>query len=286
MRWGTRCPEDTGRRATLPTRHIVVAVDVLARLASARPRVAAELERPHAEEALLAGVVLDLRAADALDALAPALAAEGTYERCLLWGADPSTGVEDLALAAALHAVAPGAGRAALLEAEPDLVVVTDASVVAVDATVARPGHAAARARRGEPVPPRLLAGVREALAAHGVALTDDDVRAAYAPARLAAVALALGAALGRTPVTVALAGRAVDLLRPGSDELGAWSDAAAVVLRAAGETVVVRAMSWLQVADHLAEDPRTLTAADRIRRHPTLAVGRAKPRGNGAAGA
>lgn len=253
-------------------------MDVLARLAAARPRVAAELDRPHAEEALLAGVVLDLRDAEALDALVPALGAEGTYERCLLWGADPVTGAEDLALAAALHAVAPGAGRAAVLDAEPDLVVVTDEAVVAVDATVGRPGHAAARAQRGEPVPPRLADGVRAALDACGVVLTADDVTRAYAPARLAAVTLTLARALGLRAVTVALAGRAVDLLRPGSDDARAWSDAATVVLRAAGDAPLsLRALSWLQVADRLADHPRTSAATARIRAHPTLAAGRSR---------
>src|SRR3712207_2896853 len=85
----------------------VEASEVLARIAAARPRVAAELERPHAEEALLSGVVLDLAREGALDALAPAVGARGTFERCLLWGTDPATGTEDLGLAAALHAVAP-----------------------------------------------------------------------------------------------------------------------------------------------------------------------------------
>ncbi|HVF03937.1 MAG TPA: hypothetical protein VNA20_03775 [Frankiaceae bacterium] len=261
--------------------------DVLARIAAARPRVAAELERPHAEEALLAGVVLDLLVAGALDPLPAALGCDGRYERCVLWGADPETGAEDLTLAAALHAVAPGAGRAALLEAEPDLVVVTEDSVVAVDATVGRPGHAAARARRGEPVPPRLLDGVQQALERHGVRLSPADVAMAYAPARLAAVTLALANALGRRAVTVALAGRAVDLLRPDRDDARAWSDAAAVVLRAAGTAPLqVRALSWLQVADRLAADPRTAAAVARIRSHPTLAPGRGKPRGNAGDGA
>jgi hypothetical protein len=253
----------------------VDAAAVLDRIAAARPRVAAELERPHAEEALLAGVVLDLAAAGALPALAEAVGATGSHERTLLWGADPGTGVEDLALAAALRSVAPGAGRNALLEAEPDLVVVSTGAVVAVDATVGRPGHAAARAARGEPVPPRLLAGVRDALAAHGVTLDADAVAAAYAPARLAAVALALGAALERPAVTVALAGRAVDLLRPDRDDVRAWSDAATVLLRAAGERVEVRALSWLQVADRLAGHAGTGAAVDRIRAHPTLAARR-----------
>jgi hypothetical protein len=257
-------------------KHIVVRVDLLARVAAARPRVAAELERPHAEEALLAAVVGDLLGADALDALAPAVGVTGSYERCVLWGADPHTGTEDLSLASALHAVAPGAGRAAMLEAEPDLVVVTAEEVVAIDAAVGRPGHAAARARRGEPVAPGLLDGVTTALRRHGIALAPDDVARAYAPARLAAVALTLANALGRTAVTVALAGRAVDLLRPGSDHLGTWSDSATVLLRAAGEApLAIRALSWLQLAERLDEDPRADAAARRIRDHPTLAAGR-----------
>lgn len=249
--------------------------DVLSRVATARPRVAAELERPHAEEALLAGVVIDLVEANALALLAPAVAATGTYERTVLWGADPVTAAEDLALAAALHAVAPGAGRAATLEAEPDLVVVTSVNVVVVDATVGRPGHAAARARRGEPVPPPLVVGVRDELASHGVHLALDDVTRAFAPARLAAVALHLGSVLGREPVTVALAGRAVDLLRPDRDDAGTWSDAATVVLRAAGEAVAIRALSWVQLAERLDADARARTAVARIRAHPTLAAGR-----------
>jgi hypothetical protein len=249
---------------------------VLARIAAARPRVAAELERPHAEEALLAGVVLDLVGSNALPALALAVGAAGTYERTLLWGADPATGIEDLALAAALHAVAPGAGRAVLLAAEPDLVVVSSAHVVCVDASVGRPGHAAARARRGEPVPGPLLDGVRVALARFGVLLSPDEAAAAYAPARLAAVALTLGAALDRHPMTVALAGRAVDLLRPERDDVAAWSDAAAVVLRDAGAAgLEVRALSWLQVADRLAAEARAAGAVARIREHPTLAAAR-----------
>jgi hypothetical protein len=252
---------------------LVDRVAVLDRIAAARPRVAAELERPHAEEALLAGVVLDLAASSALPALARAVGAIGAYERCLLWGADPVTGAEDLRLAGALHAVAPGAGRALLLEAEPDLVVVSNGSVVVVDATVGRPGHAAARAARGEAVPARLLDGVRTALASYGVVLDPDEVLAAYAPARLAAVALALGDALDRTAITVALAGRAVDLLRPDRDDAATWSDAAAALLRGAGGRVEVRALSWLQVADRLGQAPRTSAAVERIRTHPTLAA-------------
>jgi hypothetical protein len=249
----------------------------LERIAAARPRVAAELERPHAEEALLAGVVLDLAAGGALDALGPAVGAEGSFEAALLWGADPLTGVEDLRLAAALREVAPGAGRAVLLDAEPDLVVVSAETVVAVDATVGRPGHAAARAARGEDVPPRLLAGVSDALERHGIALPPDLLRRAYAPARLAAVTLTLADALERRAVTVALARRAVDLLRPERDDATAWSDAAAAVLHG-GEGVAnveIRALSWLQVADRLAEDPRAAGAVERIRSHPVLAAGR-----------
>jgi hypothetical protein len=250
------------------------AVDpLLARIAAARPRVANEIARPHAEEALLAGVVSDLLAAGCLPSLAGALGAAGTYERVLLWGADPATGTEDLALASALRSVFPGAGRAALLEGEPDLVLVTSTAVVAVDASVGRPGHAAARARRGEPVPPALLDGVRTALASYGIALPADEVAAAYAPARLAAITLALAASLDRAAVTVALAGRASDLLHPERDDAGAWSDAAAVLLRAVAGAAPfeIRALSWLQVADRLAADPRTAPAVARIRTHPTL---------------
>jgi hypothetical protein len=248
--------------------------DVLARIAAVRPRVAAELERPHAEEALLAGVVLDL--ADALDALVPALGVDGTFEQALLWGHDPVTGAEDLGLAKALNAVAPGAGRAVLLETEPDLVVVTSTTVVAVDASVGRPGHAAQRARRGEAVPERLLDGVRIALARHDVRLDADALVASYAPARLAAVALTLGATLRRDAVTIALAGRAVDLLRPERDDVAAWSDAARNVLKAIGlARLDVRALSWLQVADRLESDGRVPHAVERIRSHPTLAAGR-----------
>jgi hypothetical protein len=246
---------------------------ILARIATARPRVASELARPHAEEALLAGVVADLLDAGAIDALAVAVGADGTYERALLWGGDVETGAEDLALAAALRLVAPGAGRAALLDAEPDLVVVTSGAVVAVDATLGRPGHAAARARRGEPVPQPLLDAVGASLGQHGVPLRPAEVAVAYAPARLAAVALCLGAALDRDAVTVALAGRAVDLLRPERDDVAAWSDGAAVLLRAAGARLAIRALSWLQVADRLSDDPRTAAAVVRIRSHPTLAA-------------
>jgi hypothetical protein len=249
---------------------------VIARLATARPHVASELQRPHAEEALLAGVVLDLLSADALAALSVAFGAGGDFERALLWGADAATGAEDLALASALRVVAPGAGRAAMLAAEPDLVVVTSSDVVAVDVSVGRPGHAAARARRGEPVPERLLLGVRDVLDSHGLALSDDEVRAAYAPARLAAVTLTLAAALDRAAITVALAGRAVDLMHPDRDDAGAWSDAAAVLLRAAGTAPFdVRALSWLQVADRLGDDPRAAAAVARIRTHPVLAADR-----------
>ncbi len=252
---------------------------ILARLAAARPRVASELARPHAEEALLAGVVGDLLASGALDALGPAIGAGGTYERCVLWGADPASGIDDLTLAAALHAVSGGGGRAATLDAEPDLVVVTSETVVAVDATIGRPGHAAARARRGEPVAEALLDGVRTVLLQHGVGLGPDEVAVAYAPARLAAVALELGAALDRPAVTVALAGRAVDLLRPDRDDVAAWSDAAAVLLRVAGAAPLdIRALSWLQMADRLAGDPRATAAVARIRAHPTLAAPRAAP--------
>jgi hypothetical protein len=81
---------------------------------------------------------------------------------------------------------------------------------------------------------------------------------------------------LGRRPVTVALAGRAVDLLRPDRDDVAAWSDAAAVMLRdAAAAGLDVRALSWLQVAERLSPEPGSSAAVERIRTHPTLAAAR-----------
>jgi len=38
---------------------------------------------------------------------------------------------------------------------------------------------------------------------------------------------------------------------------------------------VELRALSWLQVADRLADDPRAGAAVERIRTHPVLAAGR-----------
>jgi hypothetical protein len=225
--------------------------DVVHRVAAARPRVAAEMDRPHSDERLLAEVVVALPLPD----LARAFGLPDDVERALLWGADVGTGAEDLGLAAALHAVLPGAGRAALLDAEPDLVVVTGSVVAAVDATVGRPGHAVARARRGEPVP-----GLDGVAATLGV---DLDPRHA-APARLAAVALALGRALGREPCGIALGAPSGDLLHPERDDLAAWAEAAAAL----GELPVgLHVTTWLDVARRLGHHPAALA----IRAHPVL---------------
>lgn len=225
--------------------------DVVRRVATARPRVAAELARPHADEALLAAVVTTATPAE----LGTAFALPGRVERLLLWGADLPTGTEDLALAGALRAVLPKAGRAAILEAEPDLVIVTSTAVVAVDATVGRPGHAVARARRGEPVP-----GLDGIAATLGI-----DLDPAYAaPARLAAVALALGRALDREPHGVALGAPSGDLLHPERDDLAAWAAAAAEL---EGLPVALRVTTWLDVARRLGDSP----VAGTIRDHPVL---------------
>lgn len=225
--------------------------DVVRRVATARPRVAAELSRPHADETLLAAVVTALAPAE----LATALALPGEVERVLLWGGDLATGAEDLALAAALRDVLPRAGRAALLEAEPDLVVVTSAVVAAVDATVGRPGHAVARARRGEPVP-----GLDAIAATLGM-----DLDPAYAaPARLAAVALKLGESLGREAHGIALGAPSDDLLHPERDDLAAWAAAAAAL---EGLPVALHVTTWLDVARRLGDHP----VAREVRAHPVL---------------
>lgn len=233
------------------------------RLVTARPQVAAELSRPHAEEALLAGVVTDL--AGRLDLLGEALGVPGEVERALLWGADATTGAEDLRLAAAVRAAGTGT------DAEPDLVLLSSTAVAVVDAAIDRPGHAAARAARGEPVPDVRLA---EALARHGVVV--DGLRESFAPARLAAVALGLAAETDRQPFALALAGRVHDLLRPGRDSLAAWTAAAAPVATAAPQ-LTMRAVSWLHVANALVPYPGAAAAVRRIHTFPPLAATRSQ---------
>jgi hypothetical protein len=188
---------------------------VLARVATARPRVAANLERPHADERLLAEVVTDLVDADVPRAIAAAFGLSDGVERVVLWGADVLSGTEDLALAAALRRLDPDASRAVLLEAEPDLVVVTDSEVALVDATIGRPGHAAARRARGEPMPAGHAEAVRTTLRDYGALVTTGQVERHFGVARLAATALLIGDELDRTPYGIALAARPATCCSP-----------------------------------------------------------------------
>jgi hypothetical protein len=247
------------------------------RLLSARPRIAAEIVRPHAEEALVAGVVGDLLEADALTLLGEALGAHGHVERVVLWGADIQRDTEDMSLAGSLREVFPDAGRASVLEAEPDLVVITEREVVAVDATVGRPGHAAARALRGEPVPQARLDDVRRALEAHGFTMAESAVPRHYAAARLAAITLSLAQRVGRAPVGIALAGPNADLLHPSRDPLADWAASAAAVLATAAEPggLALHCLTWLRVAARLEPFADAETAVRRIRLHPLLAPSR-----------
>lgn len=246
---------------------------VLDRLATARPRVAAEAGKPHAEERLLAEVVADLAGEQALARLSGALDVPGDFERSVLWGADPLTGLDDMALAGALRDALPGLGRAALLDAEPDLVVVTDAAVCVVDATIGRPGHAAARARRGEPVPPPVVDAVAAALSDHGIGLSREDTTRHLAAARLTAVALGLAARLDREAIAVALGAPTADLLHPDHDPLSEWAWSAGVLHARGDAAVVLRACTWLALARGLEGTAATRAAVLRIRAHPVVAV-------------
>ncbi len=251
--------------------------DLAARLATSRPRVAEELARPHAEESLLAHVVEDLAEVGAERSLAVALGLTGAVEQVLLWGGDYNSGAEDLGLAGALRSVAPGAGRAALLEAEPDLVVRTELEIALVDATVSRPGHAAARAERGEEIPGARLAEISALLSEHGFDMGPDDVAEHYAAARLASVAVVLGQQLGLRPVAVALGAGAGDLLKPERDPLAAWNESAAAILAsvtAATVPLTLRALTWAELAERLdATGDAAAAAIFRIRNHPVLAT-------------
>ncbi len=248
---------------------------MLSRLRESRPRVAGELARPHAEEALLAGLVTDLGDHGRNDLWTAALGVKGDVESVLLWGADPATGVEHPALADALSAVASGAGRAVVLEAEPDLVVVTSEDVALVDVAIARPGHAAARARRGEPVPTARLTDLSRALAQHGVALEPESLIADYATARLTAVGLQLGQRLSRRPVILGVGGGVADLLRPGRDPLTEWAQSASRVageVARAGVAAELRLLTWRELADRLEQAGAPPHAVRRIRSHPSAA--------------
>lgn len=248
--------------------------DVLNRLAAARPKVAADLSRPHADERLLAEVVTDLVGTGIAPVLGTSLGLSAAVERVVLWGADVLTGAEDISVAAALRRLDPQAGRSVALEAEPDLVVVTDSDVALVDATVGRPGHAAARLARGEPVPAQHADAVRSVLRTHGALVTSGQVERHFAVARLAAVALLLADELGRTPYGIALAARPVDLLQPARDAIGSWTDSAVIIGGMAG--IRLRAVRWLDVAERLAAEPLAAPAVRRIRTHPLVVRPRA----------
>jgi hypothetical protein len=248
--------------------------DVRNRLATARPRVAADLDRPLADEALLLDVVCDLVDSGLPSLVGAAFGLSPAVERVVLWGQDLLTGAEDLPLAAALRRLDPTAGRAAAVEAEPDLVVVTHSAVAVVDATVGRPGHAASRAARGEPIAPGRLDAVRETLRRFGALVTSGQAERHFAVARLAAVALVLGDEAGRTPYAFALGTTPADLLRPAHDPLGAWADSAVIVGGMAG--LRMRVAQWLDIAARLEAEPRAAATVRRIRTHPLVSRPRA----------
>jgi hypothetical protein len=248
--------------------------DVRRRIATARPRVAADLDRPHADEALLLDVTCDLVAAGLTPLVGTAFGLSPAVERVVLWGQDLVTGAEDLPLAAALRRLDPSAGRAAALEAEPDLVIVTDVEAAVVDATVGRPGHAASRTARGEPIAPGRLDAVRETLRDYGALVTGGQVQRHFAVARLAALALVLGDEAGRTPYAFALGTTAADLLRPAHDPVGAWADSAVIVGGMAG--MAMRVTGWLDIATRLENEPRAAGTVRLIRQHPLVTRPRA----------
>ncbi|MDQ1701927.1 MAG: hypothetical protein QOF57_1179 [Frankiaceae bacterium] len=235
---------------------------LLDRLTAARPHLADALSRPHAEEALLADVVASLEASpDGLSSLAHALGVGRSVERVTLWGVDLATGADDPALLAAATSVHPGAGRAVLREAEPDLLIVTADAVATVSVAVDRPGHAAARALRGEPIPSSRLAALSQAL---GGALDPDEVAAVYPAARTVAVGLAVTAGRPQDVIAIAAGGG----LMTGADRTAAWL-AMAERVEEALEAVDVhsRVLRWRELAAALGEDS---PAYDVISAHPT----------------
>jgi hypothetical protein len=248
--------------------------DVRSRLATARPRVAADLDRPLADEALLFDVTCDLVDAGLAPMVGTAFGLSPAVERVVLWGQDVLIGAEDLPLAAALRRLDPAAGRAAALEAEPDLVVVTGAEVAVVDSTVGRPGHAASRAARGEPIAPGRLDAVRETLRRYGATVTSGQVQRHFAVARLAAVALVLGEEAGRTPYAFALGTTPADLLHSARDPVGAWADSAVIVGGMA--RMKMQVTQWLDIAARLDSEPRAAATARLIRTHPLVTRPRA----------
>jgi hypothetical protein len=235
---------------------------LLDRLTAVRPDLADALSRPHAEEALLADVVASLEsAADGLASLAHALGVGRAVQRVCLWGVDVATGVADPLLAAAVATVHPTAGAAVLREAGPDLLIVTADAVASISVAVDRPGHAAARALRGEPIPPSRLVELSEAL---GGALDPSEVSAVYPAARTVAVGLAV--AEGRPLDVIAIA--AGGGLMTGADRTAAWLSMAERVEEAL-EAVDVhsRVLRWRELAAAMGEDS---PAYDVISSHPT----------------
>ena len=235
---------------------------LLDRLTAVRPDLVDVLRRPHAEEGLLADVVATLElAAGGLASLAHALGVGRSVERVCLWGIDLATGRADPLLAAAVTSVHPGAGAAVLRDAEPDLLIVTADAVAAVSVAVDRPGHAAARALRGEPIPSSRLAELSEAL---GGALDPAEVSAVYPAARTVALGLAL--AEGRPLDVIAIA--AGGGLMTGADRTAAWLSMAERVEEALGAVDVhSRVLRWRELAAALGEDS---PAYDVISAHPT----------------
>ena len=266
MRLATRIAAASGRPdggSRFPCRDYASGVDsLLDRLTAVRPQLADVLSRPHAEEALLADVIAALEAsADGLSLLAHALGVGRAVERVTLWGVDVATGAADPLLAAAVASVHPGAGAAVLHEAEPDLLIVTADAVASISVAVDRPGHAAARALRGEPIPSSRLADLSEAL---GGAMDPADIGAVYPAARCVAVGLAV--ADGRPLDVIAIA--AGGGLMGGADRVGAWLSMAERVEEALGAVDIhSRVLRWRELAAALGEDS---PAYDVIAAHPT----------------
>ncbi len=235
---------------------------LLDRLTTARPQLADVLSRPHAEEALLADVVASLESApDGLASLGHALGIGRSVERVTLWGVDLATGADDPLLLAAATSVHPGAGLAVLREAEPDLLICTADAVATVSVAVDRPGHAAARALRGEPIPNSRLVDLSNAL---GGALEPAEVAVVYPAARTVAVGLAVADGRPLDVIAVAAGGG----LMAGADRTAAWL-AMAERVEEALEAVDIhsRVLRWRELAAALGEDS---PAYDVIRAHPT----------------
>ena len=235
---------------------------LLDRLTAVRPDLIDALSRPHAEEALLADVVASLETVDGgLASLAHALGVGRAVERVCLWGIDVATGAADPLLAAAVSTVHPSAGAAVLREAVPDLLIVTADAVASVSVAVDRPGHAAARALRGEPIPSTRLAELSVAL---GGTLDPAEVSAVYPAARTVAVGLALADERPLDVIAIAAGGG----LMSGADRTAAWLSMAERVEEALGAVDVhSRVLRWRELAAALAEDS---PAYDVISAHPT----------------